>query len=51
MIPAEEDPSPPVSIHVLNLWLQRAKERAGVDVKGLGFHGQKRAGVRRREFS
>jgi hypothetical protein len=50
LIPAEEDPSQPVSIHVLNLWLQRAKERAGVDVKGLGFHGQKRAGVRRREF-
>ncbi|HEX2211800.1 MAG TPA: hypothetical protein VHG93_29200 [Longimicrobium sp.] len=30
--------------------LQRAKVWAGMDVKGLGFHGQKRAGVRRREF-
>lgn len=50
LIPAEEDPSQPVSIHVLNLWLQRAKERAGVKLKGLGFHGQKRAGVRRPEF-
>lgn len=29
------DPSQPISNHVLNLWLQRAKERAGVDVKGL----------------
>ena len=50
LIPAEEDPSRPVSIHVLNLWLQRAKERAGLKVKGLGFHAQKRAGVRRKEF-
>ena len=51
LIPAEEDPSRPVSIHVLNLWLQRAKDRAGIDVKGLGFHAQKRARVRRKEFS
>jgi integrase len=50
LIPAEEDPSQPVSIHVLNLWLQRAKDRAGLKVKGLGFHAQKRAGVRRKEF-
>ncbi len=39
-----------MSIHVLNLWLQRAKDRAGLKVKGLGFHAQKRAGVRRKEF-
>lgn len=50
LIPAEEDPSRPVSIHVLNLWLQPAKDRAGIDMKGLGFHAQKRAGVRRKEF-
>lgn len=50
VVPARENPSEPMSIHVLNLWLQRAKARAGVKVKGLGFHGQKRAGVRRKEF-
>lgn len=50
VVPAPENPAEAVSIHVLNLWLQRAKARAGVNVKGLGFHGQKRAGVRRKEF-
>ena len=39
-----------MSIHVLNFWPQRAKARAGVNVRGLGLHGQKRAGVRRKEF-
>jgi hypothetical protein len=48
--PSEEDPSQPVPIDVLALWMRRAKQRAGVNVRGLGFHGQKRAGVRRAEF-
>lgn len=47
---AEEDPAQPVSRHTLDTWLKRAKERAGIDVERLGFHGQKRAGVRRKEF-
>lgn len=47
---AEEDPAQPVSRHTLDTWLKRAKERAGIEVERLGFHGQKRAGVRRKEF-
>ncbi|MQA91111.1 MAG: hypothetical protein GEU90_12885 [Gemmatimonas sp.] len=30
--------------------MKRAKERAGIDVERLGFHGQKRAGVRRKKL-
>lgn len=50
VFPAEEDPAEPVTRHTLGTWLRRAKERAGVQVERLGYHGQKRAGVRRKEF-
>jgi integrase len=50
LFPAEEDVSRPVTRHTLDTWLKRAKERAGIEIEGLGFHGQKRAGVRRKEF-
>lgn len=50
VFPAEEDPTEPVTRHTLGTWLRRAKERAGVQVERLGYHGQKRAGVRRKEF-
>lgn len=50
LIPAEQDPSRPVSRSVLNDWMQRVKERAGVDVERLGFHAYKRAGIRTKEF-
>ncbi len=50
VLPSEEDPQQPVPRDTLNTWMRRAKERAGVDVKGLGFHGQKRAGVRNPAF-
>jgi integrase len=50
LIPAEHDPSRPVSRSVLNDWMRKVKERAGVDVERLGFHAYKRAGIRTREF-
>jgi integrase len=50
LIPATEDPSRPVSRSVLNDWMQKVKERAGIDVERLGFHAYKRAGIRTREF-
>lgn len=50
LIPSETDPSKPVSRSVLNEWMQRVKERAGVDVERLGFHAYKRAGVRTKAF-
>ena len=49
-IPSAHDPSRPVSRSVLNDWMRKVKERAGVDVKRLGFHAYKRAGIRTREF-
>lgn len=50
LIPSEKDPSRPVSRSVLNDWMQKVKERAGVDVDRLGFHAYKRAGIRTKEF-
>lgn len=50
LIPSETDPAKPVSRSVLNAWMGRVKERAGVDVERLGFHAYKRAGVRTDEF-
>lgn len=50
LIPSETDPSKPVSRSVLNDWMQKVKERAGVDVERLGFHAYKRAGIRTKEF-
>jgi integrase len=50
LIPSDTDPSRPVSRSVLNDWMQKVKERAGVDVDRLGFHAYKRAGIRTKEF-
>lgn len=50
LVPAEEDPDRPVSRSTLNTWMERVKERAGIDVERLGFHAYKRAGVRTKEF-
>ena len=50
LIPSETDPSRPVSRGVLNDWMQKVKERVGIDVERLGFHAYKRAGVRTKEF-
>jgi len=44
------DPTQPTSRHTFQTWMRRAKERAGVKVRGLGYHGEKRAGVRDPEF-
>lgn len=46
VFPAPDDPSRPVSASTLNMWMRRTKERLGIDVPGLGYHGEKRAGVR-----
>jgi integrase len=50
LIPSDTDPSRPVSRSVLNDWMQKVKERAGVDVDRLGFHAYKRSGIRTKEF-
>jgi len=50
VVPSETDPQQAVPCSSLHTWMRRAKKRAGVQVAGLGFHGHKRAGVRRPEF-
>jgi len=59
VFPAETDPSKPTSRNMFQVWLRRAKERylrsiadpaerelIAKQLKGLGFHGEKRAAVR-----
>ncbi|HET6230473.1 MAG TPA: tyrosine-type recombinase/integrase [Longimicrobiaceae bacterium] len=47
---APKDPTRPVSSGTLNKWMEKAKAAAGIEVPRLGFHAQKRAGVRTPEF-
>lgn len=59
VFPAAKDPSRPTSRHSFQIWLRRSKDRLLRSIKdpvererlrerieGLGFHGEKRAGVR-----
>ena len=46
VFPSEVDPSQPTPRDTFQTWMRRAKERAGIRIRGLGFHGEKRAGVR-----
>lgn len=50
VFPAPADAARPVSNETLNLWMKRTKTRLGLDVRGLGYHGEKRAGVRDPRF-
>lgn len=50
VFPAPTDPTRPVSVDTLNLWMQRTKKRLGINIRGLGYHGEKRAGVRDPRF-
>lgn len=43
---SETDPNQPTPRDTFQTWMRRAKQRAGVAVRGLGFHSEKRAGVR-----
>lgn len=44
------NPEESTSRHTFQVWLRRAKKRAGVKIPGLGFHSEKRAGVRDPRF-
>jgi hypothetical protein len=37
-------------VDTLNLWMQRTKKRLGINIRGLGYHGEKRVGVRDPRF-
>lgn len=50
VFPAPMDATQPVSNDTLNLWMTRTKKRLGINIRGLGYHGEKRAGVRDPRF-
>lgn len=50
LLPAERDPSQPVSKNTLHNWMKRSKERLGIDLPRLGYHAEKRAGIRDPRF-
>jgi integrase len=46
VFPSEKDASQPTPRDTFQTWMRRAKKRAGINIRGLGFHGEKRAAVR-----
>jgi integrase len=46
LFPAEGDPSQPVSRSQLDNWMRATKKAQGIKVHRLGYHGEKRAGIR-----
>jgi integrase len=46
VFPSATGPSQPTPRNTFQTWMRRAKKRAGITIRGLGFHGEKRAGVR-----
>src|ERR1051325_533527 len=50
LLPAERDPSQPVDKNTLHNWMKRSKERLGIALPRLGYHAEKRAGIRDPRF-
>jgi integrase len=50
VFPSASDPVEPTPRDTFQTWLRRAKKRAGIQIPGLGFHSEKRAGVRDPRF-
>lgn len=50
LFPAVRDPQQPLSRNTLLYWMSKAKQRAGIKIPRLGFHGEKRAGIRDPKF-
>ncbi|HEV2129643.1 MAG TPA: tyrosine-type recombinase/integrase [Longimicrobiaceae bacterium] len=46
VLPSPRDSGRPVPKDTLIYWMTAAKRRAGIEIEGLGYHGEKRAGVR-----
>jgi len=46
LFPAPTNPEVPVSENSLHNWMKRTRDALGIKVKRLGFHGEKRAGIR-----
>ncbi|HEX6912562.1 MAG TPA: hypothetical protein VF142_19300, partial [Longimicrobium sp.] len=50
LIPAQDDPAQPISRVRLDHWMRRTKREQGINVPRLGYHGEKRAGIRDPKF-
>jgi integrase len=50
LFPACRNPDKPVSCDTLNYWMRETKAKLGIKIRGLGYHGEKRALVRSRAF-
>jgi integrase len=46
LFPAPKNPEVPVPETSLHNWMKRARNALGIKVKRLGYHGEKRAGIR-----
>jgi len=44
LFPSASDEEKPTPRNTFQIWLRRAKDRSGVDIRGLGFHSEKRSG-------
>lgn len=50
LFPAPRNPEKPVSKHTLHDWMRSTKKRLGIIIPRLGYHGEKRAGIRHPAF-
>jgi integrase len=50
LIPAEANPAQPVPLTRLDNWMRATKKAQGLDLPRLGYHGEKRAGIRDPKF-
>jgi site-specific recombinase XerD len=50
LLPAPGDVTEPVSNNRLHHWMKTAKKREGIKVPRLGYHAEKRAGIRDKRF-
>lgn len=50
LLPAPSDPAQPVSRQRLHNWMKAARNKLGINLPRLGYHGEKRAGIRDPRF-
>jgi integrase len=50
LIPAKGDPTQPITRAKLDLWMRETKKAQGINIPRLGYHGEKRAGIRDPRF-
>jgi integrase len=50
LIPAEGDPPKPIRRSRLDNWMRATQKAQGINVHRLGYHGEKRAGIRDPKF-